>query len=420
MDAIKPRHAAALTTRGGHAHPDAAAHHAHAHRAHAVHRAPGGRMPRLWDFAAEYLLVLPIGAAIALVWVNSAPEGYFRMTGALHFVVNDLAMALFFGLIAKEIVEATLPGGVLHPWRRAALPFAASAGLTLVPLALFAALVPAFDEPRVLQGWPAVFATDVAFGYFAARLIFGRQAAVPFFVLLAVAANCLGLAALSVTTAGASMHPVIAVSLMGLALLLSGMLRHLRVRSLWPYLIGGGGLSWCALYFGGLAPAFALLPILPFVPHARRDPGFFVDAPPTAHDPLSRFEQMFRHPAQAALGLFGLVAAGVPLNALDWSTFSLPLSVLIGKPIGLLAGVALARAFGLRLPAGIGWRDLTVLGVITSVGFTVALVFATAAVGPGPTLSAIKMGALVSVAGIVVALGAALVLGAGRFAHRAQ
>jgi Na+/H+ antiporter NhaA len=51
-------------------------------------------------------------------------------------VVKDVAMALFFGLIGKEIVEATIPGGVLHPWRRAALPFAASAGLTVVPVAL--------------------------------------------------------------------------------------------------------------------------------------------------------------------------------------------------------------------------------------------------------------------------------------------
>jgi NhaA family Na+:H+ antiporter len=376
-------------------------------------------MPRLWHFAAEYLLLLPAGAVIAMVWVNTAPESYFRITGALQFVVKDVAMALFFGLIGKEIVEATIPRGVLHPWRRAALPFAASAGLTVVPLVLFALLVPVFDEPRVLQGWPAVFATDVAFGYFAVRLIFGRQAAVPFFVLLAVAANCLGLVALTVTRA-TPVHPAVAISLMALALLLAGMLRRLRVRSLWPYLVGGGGLSWCALYFGGLAPAFALLPVLPFVPHARRDPGFFVDAPRTAHDPLSRFEQIFRHPAQAALGLFGLVAAGVPLNALEWSTLSLPLSVLFGKPLGLLAGVAVARGLGLQLPTGIGWRDLIVLGIVASVGFTVALVFATAAVGPGPTLSAIKMGALVSVAGIVVALGTAVALGTGRVAHRAQ
>jgi NhaA family Na+:H+ antiporter len=375
-------------------------------------------MPRLWHFAAEYLLLLPIGAAIAVIWANTAPESYFRVTASLQFIVNDVAMVFFFGLVAKEIVEATIPGGVLHPWRRAALPFVASLGLTFVPLALFAVLVPMFDERRVLQGWPAVFATDVAFGYFAARLIFGRHAAVPFFVLLAICANCLGLVALAATSTEAAVSPAVAAALMALAVILAVMLRQLRVRSLWPYLVGAGGFSWCALYFGGLEPAFALLPVLPFVPHGRRDPGFFVDAPAAAHDPLSRFERLFRHPAQIALGLFGLVAAGVPLRALDWGTLGLPLSVLIGKPIGLLAGVGLARAIGLHLPPGMGWRQLTVLGLIAGVGFTVALFFATAAVGPGPTLSALKMGALVSAAGVLVALGAALLLRTGRFADQ--
>jgi Na+:H+ antiporter, NhaA family len=412
MHSTTPPHAA-LTPRHAHAtrHHDAAGH------GHVTRRARPGRMPRLWHFAVEYLLLLPIGAVIALVWVNTAPESYFRVTGMLRFAVNDVAMTLFFGLIAKEIIEATIPGGVLHPWRRAALPFAASVGLTLVPLALFAVVVPIFDEPRVLQGWLAVFASDVALGYFAARLIFGRDAPVPFFVLLAIAANGLGLLVLAFVNGEQSLYPAVAVALMALSLTLASMLRQLRVHSLWPYLVGGGGCSWCALYFGGLEPAFALLPILPFIPHARRDPGFFVDAPATAHDPLSRFEQIFRSPAQIALGLFGLVAAGVPLKALDWGTLSLPLSVLIGKPIGLVAGVAVARAFGLHLPSGIRWRELTVLGLISSVGFTVALFFATATIGPGPTLSAIKMGALVSVAGVFVALIAARLLHTGRFAH---
>ena len=97
----------------------------------------------------------------------------------------------------KEVVEATAEGGVLHPWRRAALPLIASVGLTLVPLALFAVLVARLDEPRVLQGWPAVFATDIAFGYFVARVIFGRHPAVPFFLLLAISANLLGILALA-------------------------------------------------------------------------------------------------------------------------------------------------------------------------------------------------------------------------------
>ena len=97
---------------------------------HAPTRARQWRgLPDLWHFAAEYLLLLPLGAAIALVWANAYPESYFRSVFALDFFVNDVAMVLFFGFVTKEIVEATVPGGILHPWRRAALPLAGAAGM---------------------------------------------------------------------------------------------------------------------------------------------------------------------------------------------------------------------------------------------------------------------------------------------------
>jgi Na+:H+ antiporter, NhaA family len=372
-------------------------------------------LARWWHFAADHLLMLPLGAAIALAWVNTQAESYFRITGAIGFFVQDVAMVLFFGLIMKEVVEATAAGGVLHPWRRAALPLVASIGLTVVPLTLFVVLVPFLDEPRVLQGWPAVFATDVAFGYFLARVIFGTRPAVPFFLLVAICANSLGILALATVGASTALDLGKALVLMITALTLAGLLRTLRVRSPWPYLTGAGTLSWCALYFGGLEPAFALVPVLPFVPHAARDRGFFVDAPVGAHDPLSRFEVWARHPTQVVLLLFGIVTAGIPLGALDWGTLGLPLTTLLGKPLGLAIGVGLARGIGLHLPKGVGWREVAVVGLIASVGFTVALFFATATVGPGPTLSELKVGALMSGTGGLAAVGVAALLRIGRF-----
>jgi NhaA family Na+:H+ antiporter len=418
MATVKSEHRAAhLLHRGSGAgrkpeHRRPAAHVAHPH-AHARPR----RLPRLWHFAAEYLLLLPLGAAIALVWVNTAPETYFRTAFQLEFLVNDVAMVLFFGLIMKEVSEATAPGGVLHPWRRAALPLVAAVGLTLVPAIVYAFVVPVFDEPRLREGWPVLFATDLAFGYFVARAIFGRHPVIPLFVLLAICANALGILALAVAGGTAQLRLDIVAVLMTAALGSAYMLRQRRVRSFWPYVLAGGGLSWAALYFGGFEPALALVPIVPFIPHARRDPGFFVDASPGAHDALSRFELWCRHPAQAALFLFGLVNAGVPLSALYWGVWSVPVAMLIAKPVGLLAGIAGALALGMHLPERVGWRDLTVLGFISSIGFTVALFFATAAVGPGPTLSAVKMGVLLSLAGAPLALGAAHLLRTGRFAR---
>ena len=69
-------------------------------------------VPRLSRFAVEHLLLLPLGALIALVWVNTAPESYYSFTFAISFLVNDVAMMIFFALMTKEIVEATAPGGV--------------------------------------------------------------------------------------------------------------------------------------------------------------------------------------------------------------------------------------------------------------------------------------------------------------------
>jgi hypothetical protein len=71
-------------------------------------------------FAAERSLLLPLGAVIALVWANTGIDSYGRFAGVLHFAVNDVGMAFFFGLATKEVLEAMAPGGALRCpcWRR--------------------------------------------------------------------------------------------------------------------------------------------------------------------------------------------------------------------------------------------------------------------------------------------------------------
>src|SRR5687767_14724686 len=101
--------------------------HAHTHAAlHVPHR----RQHTLaWlRFVNERFLWLPFGAAIALVWANTAPESYFRTAHALAFPVNEIGMAIFLGLVMQEAVEAVMPGGALAAWRRWAMPLVAAAG----------------------------------------------------------------------------------------------------------------------------------------------------------------------------------------------------------------------------------------------------------------------------------------------------
>ena len=124
---------------------------------------------------------------------------YERIAHALHFPVNDIGMVFFFALAMKEIVEATLPGGALASPRQAAVPLLAAVGGMAGPAALYAVLVTIVNRPELMPGWAIPCATDIAFSYMAARLIFPKDhPAIPFLLLLAIADDALGLILIAV------------------------------------------------------------------------------------------------------------------------------------------------------------------------------------------------------------------------------
>jgi NhaA family Na+:H+ antiporter len=373
-------------------------------------------IPRFSRFAVDGLLLLPLATLIAMVWVNAAPESYYRITYAMSFAVNDMAMTFFFALMTKEVVEATAPGGVLHPWRRAMVPVIAAIGASVVPALIHIRVVEALDEPALTIGWPVSLATDLAFSYFVARMIFQRHPVIAFLLLLGIASDMLGFLTIAIFSPTGDIHPVSGGLMFAVAIGIAGGLRRARVKSFWPYLLGAGGLSWYAFFWSGVHPALALVPIMPFLPHAARDPGFFVDAPPDAKDTLNQFEIWWRYPALVALFFFGIVNAGVPIRALEPGTWGLPIAVLVGKPLGVLIGAGVAIAGGLHLPHRVGWRELTVCGLLAAMGFSVGLFFCTALLPPGQLRSEVSMGVLASLAGAPLALVSAKLLRLGRFA----
>jgi NhaA family Na+:H+ antiporter len=366
---------------------------------------------RAWRIARDNSLLMVIGAAVALVWANVHPPSYYRVAESLHFVVNDVAMAFFFGLAVKEIIEATAPGGALHSPRQAALPVVAAVGGMVGPAVLYATQAVAFGRLDILRGWAIPCATDIAFSYLIIRLIFRpSHPAVPFLLLLAIADDALGLVLLAAFYPSAPVKPLEFVVIVALACALAWHLRVRRVRSFWPYVIGAGAVSWAGFYVGGLHPALALVPILPIVPHARRDPGLFVEPVRTAHDPLSRFEHWWSTPVEFILFFFALTNAGVPLNGAGVVTAIVLVSLVAGKPAGIAASIFVAERLGLRRAKGLGWREVIVVGMVAGIGFTVALFFATAAFPAGETMNEAKVGAMLSVSAGLLALAAARAL----------
>jgi Na+:H+ antiporter, NhaA family len=371
---------------------------------------------RVSNFVLDYLLALPVGCAAALLWANTLPDSYYQFAHAAAFPVNDIGIIFFFGLITKEVAEATLPGGDLHPWRRAALPVAAAVGGVIVSIACYVAFVEYSDEPVLMGGWAAACAIDIPGSYIIARLIFGRHPAVPFLLVLAIAADAIGLACVALLEPIGPVHLVVGLGLMGMALGLAAVLRRRGVNSFWLYLLGPGTLSWWALFLGGVHPALALVPIVPFFPHGKRDRGLLVEPAPQAHDTMTLFERWWRLPVEGVLLLFGLVNAGVPLHGLETGMWAIPVAAL-GRPIGIVAAAGVAIAAGLHLPHRVGWRELLVVGCTASIGLVFALFFATAVMPPGPVLLEMKMGALVTIAGGGLAFAVARVLRAGQFAR---
>jgi NhaA family Na+:H+ antiporter len=269
---------------------------------------------------------------------------------------------------------------------------------------------------ELLRGWAIPMATDIAFCYLVARLIFGQgHPAIPFLLLLAIADDAIGLIVLAVFYPQAELHLVTFFLLVGGAVL-TGQFMHkrLRLHSFWWYLIPGA-VSWYGFYVGGIHPALGLVPIIPTMPHAKTDLGLFVEAEAERHDTLNEFEHWWKYPVEVVLGFFGFLNAGVAFSSVGAGTGLVALGLLVGKPLGITLSVKLVaeRALGLQLPRGMGTMDLVVVGIAAGIGFTVALFVSVVAFPPGESLDAVKMGALLSFVAAPLAVIGARLLGVG-------
>jgi NhaA family Na+:H+ antiporter len=334
------------------------------------------------------------------VWANVDAHGYEAAMGPLRRPVNDVLMTIFFAVATKEIRGALAPGGPLGSPSKAALPLAATVGGMAGPALVYMLVALVLHRPELYRGWAIPCATDVAFAYLTARVVFGAaHPAIPFLLLLAIADDAGGLLILAVAYPHGELRAW-PFALVAGAVLLSLLLRRLGLRRWWLHLGAAGALAWVGLDRGGLHPALALVPVVLAMP-----PG----------EPLEAMERALAVPVACVLAAFGLANAGVPLGRTGPATLCVFLGLLLGKPLGISLGALLASRAGLRLPDGFRARELLVLGVTAGVGFTVALFVATVAFQEtDPALDASKMGALASVVAAPLAILLGRVLGVER------
>lgn len=383
-------------------------------------------------FMLENSLFLIMGAIAALIWANVDSEAYHHFQhltffhsdwighpGAdgtrhftLHFLVNDVLMALFFAIAGKEVWEATLPGGPLSDPRKAASPLIATIGGMAGPAGTYILVAVLFGQLDTLsQGWAIPTATDIAFSYLVARLIFGAgHPAIPFLLLLAIADDALGLIIIAVFYPQGEIQLLYMLMPVG-AFILGVVFRRAQVKSFWPYLIICGSISWLGFHWANLHPALGLLPVIPAMPHAHVDTGLFDWNNLDQDDTLNAFEHWWKNPVEVILGLFGLLNAGVAFSSVGLATTAVLAGLLVGKPLGIWLMGAIGDALGFSLPEGFSRGDLLVVGAVAGIGFTVSIFVSAVAFPAGPVQDAAKIGALASFAAAILAFVFARLVG---------
>ena len=351
----------------------------------------------------EFSAFLLVGTAIALIWANTNQEVYDAFIEApvavwwngglqaalewlhhhhggghalnFHFLVNDGFMVLFFGIAGKEVSESFLPGGALSSLEKASMPVMGTLGGVIGPVALFFALHFALGTPGELaNAWAVPAATDIAYAWLFAGLIFGRgHPAVTFLLVLAVLDDMIGMCIIAFFYSSGIQPAWLGLVVLGMAA--CEVMRRMGVSNFWPYILIGGPLSWVGLHETGVHAALALVPIVPFMPHAERDEGLFADDE-GHHDTMHNFESFFSPIVDVGLFTFGLANAGVALTgeafagAVTWIIFC---SLVVGKTIGVWAFAWGVEKLGLSLPEHMKLRELPIIGCVAGIGFTVAL-----------------------------------------------
>jgi Na+:H+ antiporter, NhaA family len=357
-------------------------------------------------------MVLLAAAGIALALANSGGHAEFahlldgwRLPGGLtlHFVVNEILMAVFFLVVGLEIRREVHDGALSTP-AQAALPLVAAVGGIVAPALVFIVVA----DAAVRDGWAIPAATDIAFAVGVLALL-GRRVDPALRVLLLAIAIADDIAAVLIIAffyADGIAPAGLAIAAAGA---LVGWLGHRAGLNAWLVSLASGAIIWYGFLLAGIHPALAGVAAGLLTPMVPRKAG--------GEPPAGRLENAL-HPwvAFGVMPLFALANAGVRFEGLDLSSDlaqglagGIALGLAVGKPVGIAFAAFLAVRSGLcALPAGVAPAGIAVIGLLAGIGFTMSIFIAALAFEEPGLLAVAKFGVL---AGSVAAAFSGLLLG---------
>ena len=393
-------------------------------------------------------IFLLAAAVIALVWANSPWHDSYhhvwemelqlsRLQLPVHTWINDALMAIFFFLVGMEIKHEVVHGE-LADVRRAALPVFGALGGMIVPALSFAVLN--HGQPGA-HGWGIPMATDIAFSLGVLGMVKGIPSDLKVFLLtLAIADDIGAIIVIAVFYSSSLDRGALLVGIVILALIVL-MLKLGISRPVLYFVLGvafwiailrsGVHATIAGVILGFLVPTTAPLSLEDFRDMATDMARSFRDAMAKgdergAKNILGAFDALLNNTESASerltrllndwvsflvLPLFALSNAGVTFSGGAWGelltsriAWGVVLGLVVGKPVGIVAFAKFAHLVGLaRVPDGVSWKQLTAVGMLAGIGFTVSIFISSLAFDDPAHLMEAKTAVLAAslVAGVV-------------------
>ncbi|WP_433870980.1 Na+/H+ antiporter NhaA [Saccharopolyspora sp. CA-218241] len=371
-------------------------------------------------------MVLLAAAALALVFANTPLSGFYQAVRDfavgpealhLHLTIGDWAkdglLAIFFFVAGLEL-KRELVVGELADRKAAALPVIAALGGMVVP-ALVAFGI-GHGNPGASTAWAIPMATDIAFalGVLSLTGSWLPTAARVFLLSLAVVDDLGAIIVIAVLfTDGLSLLWLVTAVVLCVAYWFA---QHKRITTPWLY-VPLAIAVWIAVHSTGVHATIAGV-VLGLLTRVKRDPG-----EETA--PSARLEHRLQPwSAGVVVPVFAFFAAGVPVDGEALTSISqdpISIAVIVGLVVGKVVGIVGTAMLGVKLglgskPNGVSWWDLSALGFLGGVGFTVSLLIAELSLSGD---AAERAKAAVLIASVLASLlGSALLLIRGRRARR--
>jgi len=314
-----------------------------------------------------------------LEWDFNISIGVSLLNLTILKTINYVLMTLFFFVVGLEI-KRELTSGHLSSFKNAVTPFIAAIGGMALPAGIYLIIAGDVDA----NGWGVPVATDIALAVGLLALVGTSAVASLRSFLLALAViddiGAILIIALVYSSGVSTSWSLLAAITVAVIYLLN----KFSVKSTYVYILFGIALWYC-MYKSGVHPTLAGVILGLMTPNILKENSKLHDGEDNQVSVIEWLEERI-HPWSSFIivPLFAFANTGVVITSdsindainspIAWGIFA---GLVIGKPIGVLASVFIARKINLgQYPQGAKNGDILATGSAAGIGFTVAIFIA--------------------------------------------